>query len=152
HVDSMEYSIMTYRAYIGAPVSGGYGNEEYGYAQTYMMLDIAALQRMYGADFSTNSGKTVYKWKPGSGDTYVNGKVGIDAASGADANRIFATIWDGGGTDTYDLTAYSSGVRIDLRPGKHSVFSDAQLAFLGGGPNDGFARGNIFNALLYKGD
>jgi len=151
-VDSMEYSVMTYRGYIGAPTGGGYHNEQYGFAQSFMMLDIAALQRMYGADFSTNSGKTVYKWKPGSGDTFVNGKVGIDAASGADANRIFATIWDGGGTDTYDLTAYKTGVKIDLRPGKHSLFSDDQLAFLGGGPNDGFARGNIFNALLYKND
>ena len=149
--DSMEYSIMTYRAYIRGPTDG-YTNENYGYAQTYMMADIAALQRMYGADFSTNSGNTVYKWKPSNGDTLVNGKVGIDAASAAAANRIFATIWDGGGKDTYDLSAYKTDLRIDLRPGKHSLFSEKQLAYLGGGPNDGFSRGNIFNALLYKGD
>ena len=41
---------------------------------------------------------------------------------------------------------------IDLRPGKHSTFSADQLSYLGGGPNDGFARGNIFNALLYQGN
>ena len=34
----------------------------------------------------------------------------------------------------------------------HSKFSDDQLAYLGGGPNDGYARGNIFNALLFQGN
>ena len=145
--DSVEFSVMTYRAYIGAATTG-YTYEQWGAPQSFMMLDIAALQHMYGADFTTNSTKTVYKWLPGSGNTYVNGKVAIDAGG----NRIFATIWDGGGVDTYDLSAYSTAVKIDLRPGKHSVFSDAQLAFLGGGPNGGYARGNIFNALQYKGD
>ncbi|MEY8839632.1 hypothetical protein AB9K41_11455, partial [Cribrihabitans sp. XS_ASV171] len=70
--DTMEYSVMTYRSYVGAPTSG-YVNENWGYAQTYMMLDIAALQHLYGADYSTNSGDTVYSWAPGSGDTMVNG-------------------------------------------------------------------------------
>ena len=32
-----------------------------------MMLDIAALQELYGADFAVNAGDTVYRWKPGSG-------------------------------------------------------------------------------------
>ena len=94
--DSMEYSIMTYRSNVGGP-SDGFRNGEFDYAQSYMMYDIAALQRMYGADFKTNSGNTTYKWTPGSGDTLVNGKVAIDAG----ANRIFATIWDGAaGTPT----------------------------------------------------
>jgi serralysin len=143
--DSMEYSVMTYRSYVGASTSGGYTNETFGYAQTYMMLDIRALQEMYGADFTTNSGKTVYKWKPGSGDTMVNGDVAIEPG----ANRIFATIWDGGGKDTYDLRSYTSDVMIDLRPGKHSKFSDTQTANLGDG---NFSRGNIFNALKFNGD
>ncbi|AFL50028.1 serralysin [Sinorhizobium fredii] len=143
--DSIEYSIMTYRGYVGG---SGYYYEQYGAPQTFMMADIAALQEMYGADFTTNSGDTVYKWTPGSGATLVNGAVGI--APGA--NRIFATIWDGGGNDTYDLSAYATGLKIDLRPGKASTFSIDQLAWLGGGSNKGFAAGNIFNALLYHGD
>ncbi|WP_203423237.1 M10 family metallopeptidase [Sinorhizobium sp. BG8] len=146
--DSMEYSIMTYHSYIGERSTSGFMNETYGFAQTFMMLDIAALQEIYGADYTTNAGDTVYKWKPSSGDTYVNGEVAIDAA----ANRIFATIWDGGGSDTYDLTAYSSAVNIDLRPGKYSITSEAQLAYLGGGPNQGNSRGNVFNALLHDSD
>ena len=142
--DSMEYSVMTYRSYVGGPTTG-YTNETWGYAQSYMMADIAALQQMYGADYTTNSGNTVYKWNPNSGDTLVNGEVGIDAGG----NRIFATIWDGGGKDTYDLTAYSTDLVIDLRPGGYSKFSDVQLANLGDG---NYSRGNIFNALLFNND
>lgn len=137
---------MTYRGYIGA--DEGYYYEQFGAPQTFMMADIAALQEMYGADFTTNAGNTVYKWTPGSGTTFVNGGAGISPG----ANRIFATIWDGGGNDTYDLSAYTNALKIDLRPGSASTFSIDQLAWLGGGPNGGFAAGNIFNALLYHGD
>ncbi|AXS41375.1 M10 family metallopeptidase [Breoghania sp. L-A4] len=143
--DSMEYSVMTYRSYVNDPLIGGYSNETYGYAQSYMMADIAALQHMYGADFTTNSGDTVYKWNPNSGDTLVNGAVAIDAGG----NRIFATVWDGGGTDTYDLSSYTTALMLDLRPGEHSVFSAVQLAYLGDG---NYSRGNIFNALQYQSD
>lgn len=145
--DSIEYSIMTYHGFIG-DTGSGYAYERYGAPQTFMMADIAALQEMYGADFTTNSGDTVYKWTPGSGATLVNGAVAISPG----ANRIFATIWDGGGNDTFDLTAYKTGLNVDLRPGKASTFSADQLAYLGGGPNKGYAAGNIFNALLYHGD
>ncbi|MBP2485955.1 Ca2+-binding RTX toxin-like protein [Rhizobium leguminosarum] len=142
--DSLEYTIMTYHTFIGDDESGA-KYEHDGAPQTFMMLDIAALQEMYGADYTTNSGDTVYKWNPNQGITYVNGVAAITPA----ANRIFATIWDGGGIDTYDLSAYTTALEIDLRAGGYSVFSQGQLADLGGGPNYGDARGNIFNALLY---
>ena len=143
--DTMEYSIMTYRSYEGSATGNGYQNETWGHAQTWMMLDIAALQHMYGADYSTNSGDTVYSWSPGSGDTVVNGTAGVTPGD----NRIFATIWDGGGTDTYDLSAYSDDLSIDLAPGSYSLFSQDQLAGLGDG---NLASANIYNALLYRGD
>lgn len=147
-LDSMEYSVMTYRSYVGA--TGGYSNEQWGYAQTYMMYDVAALQHMYGVDYSTKAGNTVYCWKPGSGDTLIDGQVAIHPG----ANRIFLTIWDGGGNDTYDLSAYTSGVKIDLNPGRHSLFSTTQLADLDQYSTDPShtARGNVFNALLHKGN
>ncbi|MBX5142850.1 rhizobiocin, partial [Rhizobium lentis] len=145
--DSVEYTIMSYRTYVGDSLSG-YKYEHDGAPQTFMMLDIAALQEMYGADYTTNSGDTVYKWNPNQGITYVNGVAAITPA----ANRIFATIWDGGGIDTYDLSAYTTALKIDLRAGGYSVFSQGQLSYLGGGPNNGYARGNIFNALLHEGN
>ncbi len=145
--DSMEYSVMTYRSFVGAPLTG-YRNEAFGYAQTFMMLDIAALQHMYGADFTTNAGNTVYSWSPTGGESYVNGLLAIDPG----ANRIFSTIWDGGGIDTYNLSNYTTNLRIDLRPGEHSTFSTTQLADLDAFSAGGFARGNVFNALQYNGD
>ena len=145
--DSLEFSLMTYRSYVGADARQLY-NEGHGYPQTWMMLDIAALQHLYGADFGANAGDTVYAWEPGTGRSLVNGAAAL-APSG---NRIFETIWDGGGVDTYDLSAYASDLRLNLAPGGHSTFDAAQLARLGGGPNGGFARGNVFNALLHDGD
>ncbi|MFC3440403.1 M10 family metallopeptidase C-terminal domain-containing protein [Sphingobium rhizovicinum] len=145
--DSVEFSVMTYRSYVGAPLSG-YSYEQFGAPQTYMMLDIAALQAMYGADYSVQSGDTVYTWSPTTGETYINGSLAIDPGG----NRIFATIWDGGGVDTYDLSNYTTNLSLDLNPGGYSVFSQAQLAYLGNNGSDVFARGNIFNALLYGGN
>jgi serralysin len=140
--DTMEFSVMSYKSYYNADMVSLH-NEEWGDAQTYMMLDIAALQSIYGADYTSNSGNTVYKWTPDSGNTVIDGAVAIEPG----ANRIFATLWDGGGSDTYDLSAYSSALSIDLRPGKWSVFDSDQLAGLGDGH---FARGSIFNALEYQ--
>ncbi|MCB8820889.1 FG-GAP-like repeat-containing protein [Microvirga rosea] len=148
--DSMEFSIMTYRSYVGGPTTG-YTNETYGYAQTYMMYDIAALQWMNGANFDTNSGNTVYTWSPTTGETFVNG-VGQGAPGGGiggSANRVFLTIWDGGGKDTYDLSNYTTNLNLDLTPGGWSKISDAQTAYLGASH---YARGNVFNALQYLGD
>jgi serralysin len=148
--DSLEFSVMTYRSYVGHDGTG-YTNETYGYPQTYMMYDIAALQEMYGADFTFHAGNTVYKWSPTTGETFVDG-VGQGAPGGGiggSANRIFETIWDGGGTDTYNLSNYATNLSIDLRPGSHSLFSSTQRAYLGDGH---YARGNVFNALQYEGD
>jgi serralysin len=148
--DSLEYSVMTYNSYRGDDANG-YSNEKWGLPQTYMIADIAALQHMYGANYSVNSGSTHYSWKPGGGETYVNGKVGIDPGG----NRIFATIWDGGGKhDSYDLSAYSNNVLINLAPGGYSKFKEGQVADLGYYDGAGLhkASGNIYNALMYKGN
>ncbi len=147
NVNSNEYSIMTYATFIGDN-AGGVDYETWGAPQTFMMLDIAALQAMYGADYSTNSGNTTYSWSPTGGETYVNGNLAIDPGG----NRIFMTVWDGGGIDTYDLSNYTSNLVIDLEPGSYSNFNSGQTSYLGGGPNGGYARGNVFNALLYQGN
>lgn len=143
--DAMEFSVMTYRAYIGDPLSGGYTTETWSYAQSYMMLDIAALQYMYGAGFSANAGDTLYRWSPESGETVIDGRSAI--APGG--NRLFLTVWDGGGTDTYDLSAYGNALQVDLAPGGRSLFSEQQRADLGNGQR---APGNVYNALLYRDD
>ena len=145
--DTLEYTVMTYRSYSGAATGedGGYTNEIWGYPQTLMMLDIAALQRTYGANFTHNAGDTIYTWSPTTGQMSING-AGQGAPGG---NRVFMTIWDGGGNDVYDLSAYASATLIDLRPGEWVRTSAIQLANLGHGH---MARGNIANALQFEGD
>ncbi|WP_275788324.1 M10 family metallopeptidase C-terminal domain-containing protein [Pararhizobium gei] len=149
--DSTEFSVMSYRAYIGDPLFGGSSNETYGYSQTLMMYDIAALQHLYGADFTTNSSDTVYTWSGTTGEMFVNG-VGQGAPGGGiggAANRVYLTIWDGEGRDTYDFSTYTENSFIDLAPGAWSLVSQVQRANLGEGA---YANGNVYNALQYDGD
>ncbi|HEV2864940.1 MAG TPA: M10 family metallopeptidase C-terminal domain-containing protein, partial [Allosphingosinicella sp.] len=145
--DSVEFSVMTYRSYVGASVDegSGYTNETWGFPQTLMMYDIAALQEMYGADYTYNSGNSVYTWSPVNGSFRINGAVQWTPGG----NRVFMTLWDGGGEDTYDLSTYGTNTTIDLRPGEWTTTSTVQLANLG---QFHFARGNIANALLFNGD
>jgi serralysin len=142
--DGMEFSVMTYREYPGAVVNG-YSNETYGYAQTLMMYDIRALQQLYGANYNTNSGNTVYTWDPNTGVMRVNGV----AETAPGENRVFLTIWDGNGVDTFDMSNYTTNLVVDLTPGSWSTLSAVQLANLGDGV---FARANVFNALLFNED
>ncbi len=145
--DSIEYTVMSYRSYAGASTTSGYVNETWGYAQSLMMYDIAALQHMYGANYTTNSGNTTYSWNPATGETVING-IGQGAPGG---NKILLTVWDGGGTDTYDFSNYMSDLEVDLQPGQWTTTSATQLAKLHW---DGsmVAAGTIANALLSKGD
>jgi serralysin len=166
--DSMEFSIMTYRGYIGADFTTGYTNESGGYAQSLMMYDIRAVQEMYGANFTSNASNTIYSFSTTTGEMFVNG-VGQGAPT---ANRIFRTIWDGNGNDTYDFSNYTTNLSVDLTPGGWSDldtsgnFQAANLnaantpsysnGVIVGYYNDPakniYARGQVFNALQYNND
>ncbi|KMO33151.1 hypothetical protein VQ02_21605 [Methylobacterium variabile] len=144
--DYNDYSLMSYRRTEGGPISGT-NQQVDSNPQTPMMYDIAALQRMYGANYASQSGDTVYTWNPTTGQQFVNG-VGLTAPG---TNRIYRTVWDGGGNDTYDLSNYTTNLRIDLRPGASSTFSTDQLAVTDTTTGTR-ASGNVFNALQSNGD
>ena len=95
---STSWSIMEYSAYVGGPQffspAPGSGN------RTYMSGDISALQYLYGANFDTNATDTVYTWNVLTGEAFING-VGQGAST---TNTAYASIWDGGGSDSYDLS------------------------------------------------
>lgn len=76
---------------------------------TPMVLDIAAAQAVYGANYGYNAGDTTYAFNDSAGQYY------------------FQTIWDGGGTNTI---AYSGGTAstIDLRAGHGSTIGNAVYA------------------------
>ncbi|MCK1393566.1 matrixin family metalloprotease, partial [Bradyrhizobium sp. 1] len=149
--DDSEYTVMSYRSYVGASTTAGYTNETYGYSQTYMANDILALQTLYGANYTTQSGNTIYTWSTTTGQEFINGvgQLAPGGGAGGSANRIYETVWDGNGVDTYDLSNYTTNLNINLNPGASSVFSTVQLANLGDGH---YASGNVYNAYLYNGD
>ncbi|WP_443636431.1 DUF4214 domain-containing protein [Candidatus Njordibacter sp. Uisw_058] len=74
---------------------------EYGVVQASMVYDIAALQYLYGANMSHNSGNNTYFYKP---DT-----------------PFIETIWDAGGTDTLDFSNFSKASTISLIGGEYST-------------------------------
>jgi serralysin len=153
--DSMEFSIMTYRSYVGQDLAttGGYTNETWGYAQSLMMYDIRAMQQMYGAYFGHNAGNSTYTFSTETGEMFIDGY----RQGPPGANRIFRTIWDGNGVDIYDFSNYTTNLSIDLQPGGWSdldVGGTFQKAILndGFGGNTIYARGHVFNALQYNDD
>ena len=142
--DSLEFTVMSYRSFTGGPLTG-YTNGAVDYPTTYMMNDIAALQVMYGANFDTQSGNTVYSWAPTTGALTVNGVLQGTPAG----NRVFMTVWDGGGNDTYDFSGYATNLTVNLNPGSSSLLSSTQTAILGYGH---VAQGNVYNAYQYAND
>lgn len=126
-VDCISYTVMSYRSYVGAALTG-YVVADGSYPVTPMLDDIKAIQYLYGANYKYNADNTVYTFSP-------------------QQDKYFETIWDGGGTDTYDFSAYTNALKIDLRPGYWSTTSSSQLADLGDGH---VAEGNVANACLYN--
>ncbi|MBB5700132.1 DUF4214 domain-containing protein [Sphingomonas yantingensis] len=144
--DGQAWSLMTYTP---APGTGGFAGEKINQPQTYMQYDLAALQYMYGANYTTNATDSVYTFSQTTGEMFING-VGQGAPTG---NKIFLTIWDGGGNDTIDASNYANGVTVDLRPGQFSTVDQAQLA--DSTAYQGYttlAPGNIAMSLLYNND
>ncbi len=70
------------------------------FMSTPMVLDIAAVQAIYGADPTTRAGNDIY--------SFVQGSLTIQ------------TIYDAGGTDTIDLSGFTRPSTVDLRPGSYS--------------------------------
>ncbi|MCX7358046.1 MAG: FG-GAP-like repeat-containing protein [Alphaproteobacteria bacterium] len=97
-------------------------SNNYGFSATPMALDIAFLQRLYGADANRNSGDTTY------------------ALSGSNpVNPYYLSIWDTGGVDT--IAADPNGAAyIDLRA------ATLQGNGAGGFPSYGYAQ-NIYGGV-----
>jgi len=148
--DSLEYSVMTYRSYVGSSTSALTAAQG-SFPQTLMMSDIAALQYLYGANYGTNNSDSVYTWSPTTGEMFINGQ----SQGRSTTNTVFSTIWDGGGQDTYDFSNYGTNLQLDLSPGAFSLASNAQRAVLGYDSGRGgyiYAAGNVANAYLYGGN
>ncbi len=100
---------------------------------TPMVYDISAIQAIYGANRSYNSGNSLYT---------------------LDGSRQTLTFWDGGGSDTLSAASYTSGgVSISLREGVDNMIRVGQsIAFLAIGANIENAVGTPSNDTLVGND
>jgi Ca2+-binding RTX toxin-like protein len=104
--DSRQYTVMSYFA--ASSTGADWGGAE---AQTPMVYDILAIQQLYGADNATRAGNTVYGFNSNTGSPIFD----------FDRNaRPVLTIWDGAGSDTIDLSQWTSGSILSLVAGSYS--------------------------------
>ncbi|NVJ71484.1 MAG: M10 family metallopeptidase C-terminal domain-containing protein, partial [Alphaproteobacteria bacterium] len=93
--DGLEYTLMSYNTSVdGEHILG----LDY-YPTTYMYYDILALQHIYGA-IDAATGDTSYVFEANT--------------------KYYITVWDSAGTDTYDASAQTTSVVLDLTPGSWS--------------------------------
>ncbi|QJE74160.1 hypothetical protein HHL28_14680 [Aerophototrophica crusticola] len=110
--DSLQYSVMSYW---GAHETGAghidWQNLIFKYAATPLVHDIAAMQRIYGAETTTRTGDTVYGF---------NSTANREAFDFTKNKLPIVAIWDAGGNDTLDLSGWDTPSTIDLNPGAFS--------------------------------
>lgn len=110
--DSNQYSIMSY--WDSEETGANHVDWDlltYRYPSTPGIHDVAAIQRIYGADMTTRTGDTVYGF---------NSNAGRDSYDFTLTPAPVATIWDAGGNDTLDLSGYSTPSIINLNAGSFS--------------------------------
>lgn len=128
--DGVENSVMSYRSVLGGSI-GAYTIASGSYPTGPMADDIAAIQHLYGANWTTNAGDTTYSFDPS-------------------ASVIFLTLWDGGGVDTLNFASFTTDLEIDLRPGAWSDLG-GQFAVLDNvAPT--YASSNVRMSHLYQDD
>lgn len=122
--------MFTGMSYFGSSSTGG---SLPMFSSLPQLHDIAAIQRLYGANLASRAGDTVYGF---------NSNTGVPAYSLTLASQgaVFA-VWDGGGLDTLDLSGYSTNNTIDLR----------EEAFSSAGPLSGGTGLAIFNISIARG-
>ncbi len=155
--DSVQYSVMSYwsEANTGADFSTWVDGRYVGGGPTNLMLhDIAALQRLYGANMTTRTGDTVYGFNSNTGDSTWTLSDKYDS--------ITAAVWDAGGIDTLDVSGFSQAADIDLREDAFSSFGGLKWNFsiargaiienaIGGSGNDKLSGNVAGNTLAGNG-
>ncbi|MBT9312401.1 M10 family metallopeptidase C-terminal domain-containing protein [Leptothoe kymatousa] len=134
--DNQQYTVMSYNPH---PYMRGVSPSTLG------LYDIAAIQALYGANWSHNAGNNTYSW--GRNETFIE------------------TIWDGGGNDTINASNQTRRSIINLGAGRFSsigslngvsnALSNLAIAYgvtienaFGGSGSDSITGNNIGNVLL----
>ncbi len=103
--DTHQYTVMSYfdESFTGASSFSSH-------ADTLMLFDIYALQRLYGANTTTRTGNTTYGFNSNAGAVY----------DFAQNTTPALCIWDAGGTDTLDASGFTQNQTISLEAGTFS--------------------------------
>jgi serralysin len=114
-VDTRQYTVMSYTdspnslfVRVTQTSSGWQWQSFHVQPDGPMVDDIAAIQYLYGANMSSQTGDNVYTFDP--------------------TQPFFHTIWDAGGNDTISVSNFTRGCTIDLHPGHYSnitILSDS---------------------------
>jgi Ca2+-binding RTX toxin-like protein len=100
--DDMRYTIMSYTTPKGVFYAKPGGTNQFTIL-TPGVYDIAAVQKIYGANMTYHTGDYTYTFKPDQ--------------------PVYQTIWDAGGNDTLDLSAFVKGCSITLVAGTYSLLA-----------------------------
>ncbi len=153
--DSQQYTIMSYNDETNTGADWGLDWTTwapYGWqraAQTPMVYDILAIQQMYGADYTTRADDTTYGF---------NSTVGGQIYDFNNNSYPVLTIWDGDGTDTIDLSGWSTSSTLSLVAGSYSsvrgmtynlaIAYDVDIENAIGGSGDDELTGNDIDNIL----
>ena len=85
---------------------------EGAYASAPLLDDIAAVQKLYGANLETRADDTVYGFNSTADRDFYS------ATSSTD--KLIFSVWDGGGNDTLDFSGFSQNQKINLTAGSFS--------------------------------
>ncbi|MGM3172564.1 serralysin family metalloprotease [Dickeya lacustris] len=140
--DTRQFSIMSYwhESYTGGDFHGYH-------ASAPLLDDIAAIQKLYGANLTTRTGDTVYGFHSNSGRDFYT-------ATDSKTPLVFS-VWDAGGNDTFDFSGYADNQRISListtlsdvggLKGNVSIAAGAVIENAIGGSGNDVIVGNVSN-------
>lgn len=132
--DTEQWSLMSYihpsrtdtRYFVDYPVGGTYWGSTTGSdgklydnePLTPQMLDILAIQRLYGAATGgTFAGGQTYGFNANFADPFLQSIYSFDSANNPSA---IVTIWNSGAGNTLDLSGFSQDANVNLNPGTFS--------------------------------
>ncbi|MEK1834514.1 MAG: serralysin family metalloprotease [Pseudomonas sp.] len=110
--DTRGYSVMSYWSESNTDQNFSKGGVE-AYASGPLMDDIAAIQKLYGANTTTRTGDTTYGFNSNAGRDF------LSASSSSD--KVVFSVWDAGGKDTLDFSGFTQNQKINLN---EASFSD----------------------------
>ncbi|VVO62764.1 serralysin family metalloprotease [Pseudomonas fluorescens] len=109
--DTRGYSLMSY--WSESNTNQNFSKDGSGaYASAPLMDDIAAVQKLYGANMATRADNTVYGFNSNADRDFYS-------ATSASSKLLFS-VWDGGGNDTLDFSGFTQNQKINLNQGSFS--------------------------------